>query len=319
MLRSDNSAGQRVLLVTRISGLEQELRGRQLPGIELVRTKTAEDTNQAITQAEVVVADPALVAPHLDRAAKLKWLQSTYAGVDSLFQDSSRRDYQLTRIKGVFGPMMAEYVLAHILARERHLLEVARQQQARKWQRAVYRQLSDLTLGILGVGDIGSAVARAAGAFGMTVWGLRTRSEPVSGVERVFTPERLDEFLAGPDYLVNILPSTPDTRGLLSGATLDKCRPSAVFINIGRGDIIDEASLVRSVEQGWITGAVLDVFPDEPLPEDSPLWSMPGVTITPHVAALSLPGPITDVFEANLTRHQAGQPLLHLVEWGRGY
>lgn len=319
MRRSDNSAGLRVLLVTRISGLEQELRGRQLPGAELVRAKTDEDTSKAITQAEVVVADPALVAPHLDRAAKLKWLQSTYAGVDSLFQDSLRRDYQLTRIKGVFGPLMAEYVLAHILARERHLLELAHQQQARQWQRAVYRQLSDLTLGILGVGDIGSAVARAAGAFGMTVWGLRTRSEPVPGVERVFTPARLDEFLAGPDYLVNILPSTPDTRGLLSGATLGKCRSSAVLINIGRGDIIDEASLVRAVEEGWIAGAVLDVFPEEPLPAESPLWSLPGVTITPHVAALSLPGPIADVFEANLIRYRAGKPMLHLVDWWREY
>ncbi len=319
MTRPDSSASLRVLLVTRISGLEQELRGRQLPGIELVRTRTDEDTLQAITRAEVVVADPGLVAHHLDRATELKWLQSTYAGIDSFFQASTRRDYQLTRIKGVFGPLMAEYVLAHILARERRLLELARQQQARRWQRATYRQLSELTLGILGVGDIGATVARAAGVCGMIVWGLRTRSEPVPGVERVFTPERLDEFLAGPDYLVNTLPSTPDTRGLLSGETLSKCQPGAVLINIGRGDIIDEASLVRAVSEGWLAGAVLDVFPQEPLPEDSPLWSLLGVTITPHVAALSLPGPIADVFVANLARYRAGEPLRHLVDWEREY
>ncbi|UCH63048.1 MAG: D-2-hydroxyacid dehydrogenase [Fidelibacterota bacterium] len=319
MWRSDNSAGLRVLLVTRISGLEQDLRSRQLPGIELVRTKIDEDTAQVIDQAEVVVADPALVAPHLHRAANLKWLQSTYAGVNSLFQDSSRRDYQLTRIKGVFGPLMAEYVLAHILARERHLLQLARQQQARQWKRTTYRQLSELTLGILGVGDIGSTVARAVVALGMTVWGLRTRSESIPGIKRVFAPAQLSEFLVGPDYLVNVLPSTPDTRGLLSGATLNRCRPSAIFINIGRGDIIDEASLVRAMDKSWISGAVLDVFPDEPLPEDSPLWSISGVTITPHVAALSLPGPIAEVFLANLVRYQAGEPLLHQVLWERGY
>ena len=347
MWRADSKADLRTLLVTRISGLEEELRGRSLsaahfrederqaglPGIDLVRTKTDEDTAQAITRAEVVVADPDLVASHVDRAAGLKWLQSTFGGVDVLFRYSSRRDYQLTRIKGVFGPLMAEYVLAHILARERHLLELARQQQAHQWKRASYRTLTELTLGILGVGDIGSAVARAAGAFGMTIWGLRTSPDPVPGVDRVFTPERLDKFLAGPDYLVNVLPSTPATRGLLSGETLSKCRPSAVLINIGRGDVVDEASLMRAVEKGWIGGAVLDTFQQEPLPEDSPLWSLsaahfrederqaglPGVTITPHVAALSLPGPVADVFEANLARYRAGEPLLHLVDWGCEY
>ena len=319
MTRPDSSASLRVLLVTRISGLEQELRGRSLPGIELIRTRTDEDTVQAITDAKVVLADPGLVVPHLDRAAELKWLQSAYAGVDSFFQASSRRDYQLTRIKGVFGPLMAEYVLAHILARERHLLELARQQRARRWQRATYRQLSELTLGILGVGDVGSAVAQAAGACGMTVWGLRSRPEAVEGVDRIFPPDQLDEFLAGPDYLVNTLPSTPETRGLLSGETLSRCRPPVVLINIGRGDIIDEASQVRAVAEGWLDGAVLDVFDQEPLPEGSPLWSLPGVTITPHVAALSLPGPIADVFVANLARYRAGEPLRHLVDWGRGY
>jgi len=271
--RTERGGDLRVLLVTRISGLEQELSRRSLPGVNLLRTRTKEDMAQAITGAEVVVADPVLVAPHLDRAAELKWLQSTFAGVDVLFQASMRRDYLLARIKGLFGPMIAEYTMAHILARERHLLDLVRQQEARHWKPARYRLLSELTLGILGVGDIGRAVAGAAKAFGMTVWGLRSRTDPVPGVDRVFAPEQLDEFLAGSDYLVNVLPSTPTTRSLLSGTTLKGCQPSAILINVGRGDVIDEASLVRAVGEGWIAGAALDVFPQEPLPTESPLWS----------------------------------------------
>ena len=316
---ADKQGGLRVLLVTRIAGLEQQLRQCSLPGVDLLRTREDADTARAITSAEVVIADPVLVAHLLNRAAELQWLQSTFAGVEILFRASARRDYRLTRIKRLFGPMMAEYTLAHILARERHLLELARQQQQRRWEPLRYRRLSELTLGILGVGDIGGEVARMAGAFGMTVWGLRSRPEPAPAVDRVFTPDQLADFLAGPDYLVNILPSTPATRDLLSGETLSSCRPSAVLINIGRGDIIDEASLVRAVQKGWITGAVLDVFQQEPLPEGSPLWDLPGVTITPHVAALGISGDIAAVIADNLARYRAGEPLNHLVDWGRGY
>jgi phosphoglycerate dehydrogenase-like enzyme len=317
---NDDSTGKlRVLLVTRVSRLEEELGSRALPGIELKRTKTEPDTTRALPAAEVVVADPVLVAHLLDQAPGLKWLQSTYAGVDTLFRRSSRRDYVLTRMKGVFGPLMAEYTLTHILARERYVLDLARYQQAREWKPSRYRRLSELVLGILGMGDIGQELVRTAKAFGMTVWGLRTRKDQVPGVDQQFTPDQLLDFLSGPDYLVNVLPSTPATRGLLSGECLKVCRSSAVFINIGRGDVIDEGSLVRAIREEWISGAVLDVFQEEPLPSDSPLWTLPGVTITPHVAALGWAQDIADIIEGNLAHYQAGESLDHVVDWERGY
>lgn len=317
---ADHSEGRlRVLLVTRVSGLEEELVNRALPGIDLQRTKKEPDTLKALADAEVVVADPVLVAHLLDQATRLKWLQSTYAGVDTLFTSCSRRDYVLTRMKGVFGPLMAEYTLGHILSRERHLPELYRYQQDRKWKPARYRRLSELVLGILGMGDIGQELARAAKIFGMTIWGLRTRRESLPHVDRLFTPDQLADFLSGPDYLVNVLPSTPATRGFLSGEGLKACRSSAVFINIGRGDVIDEDSLVRAIQEEWIAGAVLDVFPEEPLRPDSPLWALPGVTITPHVAAFGWAKDIADIIEANLTHYQSGEPLDHLVDWERGY
>ena len=308
-----------MLLVTRIAGLEEALRGRALPGVTWQRTKTDADTALAIPQAVVIVADPPLVAPHLKQASRLRWLQSTHAGVDSLMEAGSGASYILTRLVGPFGPMMAEYVLGHMLARERGLVELARQQEARRWQPSHYRVLAGLTLGILGAGSIGQVVAGAAKAFGMTVWGLRSRPLAAPNIDRLFTPAQLVTFLSGPDYLVSVLPSTAATRGLLSGEVLKACRPEAVLINIGRGDVIDEASLVRALTEGWLAGAVLDVFEEEPLPAESPLWELPGVTITPHVAALGGAEDIADAVAANVTRYVAGQPLEHQVDWERAY
>lgn len=309
-----------VLLVTRFSELLPELERRALPGIRLERTRDEATTGCAIARAEIILADPPLIAHHLDQAEQLKWLQSTWAGVDEIFRKSSHRDYLLTRVQGLFGPLMAEYILGHIIARERGVVTLADQQRDRIWRPEVrYRRLSTLTLGILGLGDIGTTVAKAAKAFGMTVWGLRTRDEPMPEVDRIFTPDRLDEFLAGPDYLANTLPSTPITQDLLSGGILQVCQPAAVFMNVGRGDIVDEASLVTAIREGWIAGAVLDVFPEEPLPPESPLWNLPNVTITPHVAAYSFPDVVADIFATNLVRYQAGESLLYQVDWERGY
>ena len=318
-VRSDRDQPVEILLVTRISGLEEALRSRAVPGVAWRRTKTGADTAGAIPQAEVIVADPPLVTPHIKQASRLKWLQSTYAGVESLLEAGRGADYTLTRVVGPFGPMMAEYALGQMLARERRLVELARQQETRRWQPSSYRILAGLTLGILGVGSIGQVVAGAAKAFGMTVWGLRSRSEAAPNIDRLFTPDQLTEFLNGPDYIVNVLPSTPATRGLLSGELLKACGPETVLINMGRGDITDEASLVRALTEGWLSGAILDVFEEEPLPDNSPLWELPGVTITPHVAALSGAREIAEVVVANVARYVAGRPVEHQVDWQRGY
>ena len=308
-----------LLLVTRLPGLEDELRGRALPGVELIRSKNDERTTELIPGAAIILGDAGLVAPHLDRAEKLRWYQSTSAGVELVFRISRRRDYRFTRIAGLFNGAMTKYVLLHILSRERYLLNLAAQQQRREWREERYRRLGDLTLGIMGLGSIGGYMAGVAKKFGMQVWGLRRGGKALAGIDKSFKTEQLDEFLSGPDYIVNVLPSTPATVGLLSGDRLRACRPGAVFINIGRGDIIAEVDLITALNQGWIAGAVLDVFEQEPLPDDSPLWEHPGVTVTPHVAAQSMATDIVNLFAANLERYRAGRQLEHLVDWERGY
>ena len=149
-----------------------------------------------------------------------------------------------------------------------------------------------LTVGILGLGDIGKCVAKACKALGMTVWGVgrQDKSYRQEFVDHYTTLSSLPEVLQSCDYVCNILPSTPTTKYLLSGNVLESGKDNhPVFINIGRGDVIDEKSLVYALNEGWISGAILDVFEVEPLPKESALWKMPQVVITPHVAGVSFP------------------------------
>ena len=149
-----------------------------------------------------------------------------------------------------------------------------------------------LTIGILGLGDIGQSVAKACKALGMSVWGVgrREKSDRPAFVDHYTTMSSLPDVLQSCDYVCNILPSTPATKYLLSGTVLESGKGNRpVLINIGRGDIIDEKSLVHALNEGWISGAILDVFEVEPLPKESALWNMPQVVITPHMSGLSFP------------------------------
>lgn len=162
-----------------------------------------------------------------------------------------------------------------------------------------YRLMSQLSIGILGLGDIGKEIARVCKALGMTVWGVarREKQTKLSYVDYYRTLDFLPEVLQSCDYFCNVLPSTSSTYHLLSGNTLESGKEKKpVFINVGRGDIIDEASLVNAIQKGWISGAILDVFEKEPLPKDSALWDMPQVTITPHYAAVTFPYQVLYVY-----------------------
>ena len=185
----------------------------------------------------------------------------------------------------------------------------------REWQHTdCYRVMPQLSIGILGLGDIGKAVAKACKALGMKVWGIgrRERSADVpSFVDHYTTASSLPEVLQSCNYICNILPSTPATKYLLSGNVLESCKDNhPVFINVGRGDVIDEKSLVHALNQGWISGAILNVFEVEPLPKESVLWNMQQVVITPHVSALSFPHEVSRFEGVNC--FSVGQELLRL-------
>jgi phosphoglycerate dehydrogenase-like enzyme len=183
--------------------------------------------------------------------------------------------------------------------------------------------VQELSIGVLGLGEIGRTIATTCGQMGMRVSGLvRTIPDEASQLPGVtyYTMDELPKLLAASDYVCNVLPSTPATRGLLGGGALARCKPDACLINVGRGDVIAETELVDALQKGLLAGAVLDVFEKEPLPITSKLWGLPDVVITPHEAALSFPHQVAEAFAENLDRYLADpDSLCFQVDLTSGY
>lgn len=295
-------------------------------------------TRLALIEAEILVSEPAVVASILQYDAKslpnLKWCQSTFAGVDPLFAVTKdfprplpRPQWTLTRLAGCFGPPMAEWCLARIVEHERSFATTAQDQYKKEWSRSkvkTYRYLSSLTMTVLGCGDIGRCIAKAASGFGMRVvgYGKTPRQASDVGVDE-YTINLKDAVQAG-DYIVSVLPSTAESRGILSTEILSFAAranggKSPVLINVGRGDVVKESTLLSSLEQGHLAAAILDVFETEPLPKESPLWDHPNVIVSPHVSCVTQASDVPRIFMENYERYVNGIQLVYLVDWERGY
>ncbi len=259
-------------------------------------------------------------------ARSLRWIQSPSAGVESYLSETMQQSgIILTNGRGVYGVAGAEHVLGEMLIFTRRLQEMLAAQRERRWEQATYQTIPTLqgqTLGVVGLGGIGSQIALRGKAFGMTVLAVRRHpGEPPASVDHLFGLEGLDDLLAASDHVVLALPLTPETRNLIDAARLARLRPTAYLYNVGRGAVVDEAALIVALQAGRFAGAALDVFVEEPLPADSPLWSLPNVILTPHVAAN---GPsdwttVVSLFADNLRRYRAGQPLQNIVDFALGY
>ncbi|WP_086981779.1 D-2-hydroxyacid dehydrogenase [Vibrio aphrogenes] len=272
------------------------------------------------SQATVVLADPPLLAQHIDEFPHLQWAQSTFAGVETLTQPHCPTHYQLTNVKGIFGQLISEYVLAYSLGYYRHFPQYQQQQQQRQWQPHHYQSVLGKTVVILGTGSIGNKLATTVTALGFQAIGVNRRGQlPAhSDFKHVYAIEQIDQALAQADIIVNALPSTEQTRNILNANHLSHCQQALLF-NIGRGDALDESGLLLALEKHWIAHAYLDVFPVEPLPNESPYWEHPNITLTPHIAATSFPEQVFAIFEQNCQRWSAKQPLINLVDFERGY
>ena len=256
------------------------------------------------------------------RAPRLRWIHSASAGVDRISTPSVRqRGLVVTNARGVFSRPIAEYVVMMSLAVARRLPQLLELQRERTWQPLRGRELSELTIGIVGYGSIGAEVARLLQPFGCRI--LATRRHPERGADGVelYGLEDLREVLRASDIVVIAAPLTDETAGLIGAEQLAEMREDAWLINIARGRLVDELALRRALESGWIGGAVLDVFGEEPLSPDSPLYRTPNVIITPHTSWASdrVIERSVDLFIDNLRRDRAGEPLRNVVDLEAGY
>ena len=255
----------------------------------------------------------------LPRAAKLRWVQNMGAGVERVMLPELPRRVRVTRVAGIFGPWMAEYVLGWCLWVTQRTELFRAQQRERRWRQADPLRLHGATLCVVGLGDIGRTIARAARAFGMRVVGVSRSGRKVAEAERVYKTRDIRNAIAGADFVALTVPLTEATRGLIGAAELAAMRPSAWLINIARGPVVDEAALLDALRGNRLGGAVLDVFDEEPLPQGHPLWELDNVVITPHISGPSTPGEIAPIFNDNLRRYLAGRALRYGVDRKRGY
>ncbi|VXC39866.1 D-isomer specific 2-hydroxyacid dehydrogenase, NAD-binding protein [Pseudomonas sp. 8Z] len=265
------------------------------------------------------LGEPSLLMPLLRQGLRPQWLQSTWAGITPLLANDLPRDYRLSRAVGIFGQVMAEYVLGHLLAHERRLFERQQAQREQRWAQMLPRSLSGRRVLIVGCGDIGQAVAGFLMPFGVELRGVASEAREQAPFAEVAAMSALPRLVGWADFVINLLPDTPNTRDLYDASLLASFRPEALLINAGRGNSVVEADLVAALQQGALAGAVIDVCRQEPLPVGHPFWTTENLLLTGHSAAPTDPTLMVGLFLDNLARWQAAESLRGEVDFARGY
>ena len=231
-----------------------------------------------------------ITAEMVDDAPGLKWIQALTAGVDMLPLDTIRqRDIIITSGRGIHKIYMAEYAIAMMVNLARNLHLIFRSQMEGRWDRSAPQgEIYGSTLGILGLGSIGREIARRASCFGMRVIGARRTPGPIECVDEVYDFDGMKEIFRQSDYVINLFPDTAETRGVIDKEYFSLMKETACFINMGRGATVHEPDLIEALQKRTIRALVSDVFTVEPLPEDSPLWALDNVILTPHICGVSL-------------------------------
>ena len=300
-------------------------------------------------QVSILLSEPDLAVQVVAHLPNLQWCQSTWAGNAPLL-NHPKQDYILTGVKGIFSQLMSEYVLSYILSyvRQHHtFFELQSQQQ---WAPPRIRSISELTIGIMGIGNIATGMLSVFAALNVNVIGLSRSAKPPQSYPHMpmFAPNQLVDFIGACDVVINLLPDTPATQAFIDQTTVaaliasqpaDSSLPSdpsvlsessvpsdsshvgkpRQFINAGRGSVVTDEALLMALDHGVFTQAILDVFTTEPLPAQHAFWHRDDIVITQHTAAISKPRDVMQVFMENLTRYTQGQTPRYVMDWHQGY
>mgnify|MGYP001183030791 CR=1 FL=1 len=286
------------------------------PRLSVVRVNASEKPAPEIdcSSVRILVGGPSNLVPWIDLCPQLEWIQSTWAGVDAL-SGHIPTDVVVTPLKDVFGQSMSEFVLGWILALERRILDRA---QASIWDDAPEMGVFGKTMGILGTGSIGSALAKTVQYLGIKCRGLNSDGRRVEGFEACFKAGDL-RFFDDLHYVVSVLPKTNHTENAINREALKRLSPNSIVINIGRGNAIDDDALLAALTDGSVGAAVLDVFREEPLPKSHPYWQQPKVYVTSHTSAPTLERFVSQAMAPNVERFIAGHDLLGAFDASKGY
>ena len=284
--------------------------------------KNEEEMNEYLSEAEILISW--CTKDMLDRAPKLKWIQVLSAGVDAMPLDEiKKRGIILTNGRGIHKIQMSEYAIGAMITLSRNFHLMFRNQMQGKWDNNIFQsEIFNSTVGILGLGSIGKEVAKKASQLGMHVVGLKNEAFPVEFVDFVYEYEHIKEVFTQSDYIINLLPNTKETQGLISKKYFNMMKPSSCFINIGRGKTVNETDLVEALQNKKIRAAMLDVFDEEPLSKDSPLWELENVIITPHICGNSVHymERALEIVEHNLNAYlNKNLSMISLVDLNKGY
>lgn len=298
----------------------KELIEKSRKDIALLMCKNDEEIDKYIGEADIIFSGSTFPVNFLRKAKKLKWIQSMSAGVENFTSSGLiESNIILTKVKGVFGPIMSEYVIGHIFAITQNIKNIYENKRNKIWKQFVVSSIRNATIGIMGLGSVGAYIAYRLHLLGANVITIDEQEKRLPYIGQEYLIDDLYDFLVKPDFLIITLPLTSKTRNLIGENEFNIMKKSIYIFNISRSGIVQTEALIKALKSKKISGAVLDVFDKEPLPKDHELWTLDNVTITPHISGPSLPEDIVKVFLDNLVRFEKNKKLKGIVDLKKEY